>query len=205
MPASSPPAPPSRCPVIDFVPLTFSFAAQRVLAKHQLDRLRLVAVARRRRRGMRIHIAHFFRLDARIFQRRAHAALRALRPPERCRSCDRRRRSCRSRSLRPGSSRRAALRIPVLQAPGCPRLRRSQIRRGLCRRAGLPVSARHCASRARASRRIRPLKEASPRPPIRRRSSHPHRHAESSAPSRQWNWPMSRTPLPSLRSGPCAP
>ena len=56
MPASSPPAPPSRWPVMDLVALTLSLLAQRVLAKDHLDGPRLIAVARRRRGGVGIHV-----------------------------------------------------------------------------------------------------------------------------------------------------
>ena len=51
--------------------------AQCVLAKHPLDRQRLVAIARRRRRCMRVDVAHFFGANAGVFQRGSHAALRA--------------------------------------------------------------------------------------------------------------------------------
>ena len=71
--------------------------AQGVLAEDQLNGARFVAVAGRGGGGVGVDVAHLFRLDARVFERGPHAALRALRPPERCPSCDRRRRSCRSR------------------------------------------------------------------------------------------------------------
>ena len=70
--------------------------AQRVLAEDELDGARLVAIARRRRRGMCIDVVHIFRLDSASLGRRACCAVRPrLREP--CPSCGRRRRSYRSR------------------------------------------------------------------------------------------------------------
>ncbi len=52
--------------------------AQRMLAKYDLQRPRLIHVAQRRRRRMRIHVIDLLRLHLGVGQRRFHAALCAL-------------------------------------------------------------------------------------------------------------------------------
>ena len=76
MPASRPPAPPSRCPVIDFVELTGIFFG--AFAENALDGNGFDDIADRRGSAMRVHVADIIRREFRVFQRGAHDAIGAI-------------------------------------------------------------------------------------------------------------------------------
>ena len=76
--ASTPPAAPSRCPVIDLVELTASFL--RVIAEAALDRDGLGDVAQRRRGAVRVDVVDVLGVRARAL-RSAFAMQRAAPSP----------------------------------------------------------------------------------------------------------------------------
>src|SRR6516162_7225311 len=72
MPASRPPAPPSKCPVIDFVELTASF----LLVARSPNSLFIAVVSITSPRG--IDVANVIRRELRVLQRAFHHAIRAI-------------------------------------------------------------------------------------------------------------------------------
>ena len=77
MPASRPPAPPSRWPVMDLVELTASRLG--VVAEHALHGNGLDGVAQRRGGAVRVDVSDLFAAATpRVAQRRAHDAVGAV-------------------------------------------------------------------------------------------------------------------------------
>ena len=75
MPASTPPAPPSKCPVMDLVELTATFLA--CSPKHA-DGNRLHPISQRRGRAVRVDVVDLVRLQLGVFHGQFHHPVRSV-------------------------------------------------------------------------------------------------------------------------------
>ena len=202
--ASTAPAAPRQWPVAPFVDET-GVAIRLLLAERELQDARLRRVTRRRRRSVRVDVAHDLGLDARVGERHPH-------------------RTCRVRAARIGigdvarvggdavaehlarrSSRRARARARAPRGRASPLPRPSRSRRAPSRTAATPPADRRCAATARASR----VKPAMPTrvigasvPPQNITSARPRRIASSPSPIAMFE---AAHAVHSAASGPCAP
>ena len=184
MPASRPPAAPSRWPVIDLVDDIASLL--RVLAEAALDGDRLDLVVERRRGAVRVDVVDLVGLRCRPCAAPS-ASTRTAPSPSSDGAGDvigvGRHAVADELGVDPRAARAAPTRAPRESARRRPRRRRS--RRGPCRTAGSPAAARRCASTARASRANPPTPIgviAASEPPAIMTSASPRRMISNASP-----------------------